>query len=112
MAPAAVYILTSASPRGEIETFNRNFAAATRAMDSQATLALWDDEGVSLLPSTKPIVDKKAIAGFLSDVMSTLAGAHMTKFESECFDVNVSGDWAFNGAPSISTWRFPGQATL
>ena len=26
--------------------------------------------------------------------MSSLAGAHMTKFESACYDVHVDGDWA------------------
>jgi len=78
----------------EIDAFNRSFANATRHMDNAATLALWDDDGVSLLPSTKPIVGKPAIARFLTDVMGSLQGAHMTKFESECHDVHVSGDWA------------------
>jgi len=78
----------------EIDAFNRSFANATRHMDNAATLALWDDDGVSLLPSTKPIVGKPAIARFLTDVMGSLQGAHMTKFESECHDVQVSDDWA------------------
>src|SRR5471032_591763 len=85
---------TAGSARTGIETFNRAFADATRHMDSQATLALWADDGVSLLPSTKPIVGKKAIAQFLSDVMASLQGAHMQRFESQCFDIEVSGDWA------------------
>lgn len=78
----------------EIDAFNRAFANATRTMDNAAILALWDDDGVSLLPSTKPIVGKAAITKLLTDVMASLAGAHMTKFESACFDVHVSGDWA------------------
>ena len=85
---------TAPASRAEIDAFNRAFAAATRHMDTQATLALWDDEGVSLLPSTKPIAGKPAIAKFMNDVMASLPGAHMTKFESECFDIQVSGDWA------------------
>lgn len=48
-----------------IETFNKSLDAATRSMDNAATLALWDDDGVSLLPSTPPIVGKKAIGKFL-----------------------------------------------
>jgi uncharacterized protein (TIGR02246 family) len=80
--------------RAEIEAFNRAFADATRRMDSGATLALWADDGVSLLPSTKPIVGKKAIAQFLSDVMASIAGAHMQTFESQCFDIEVFGDSA------------------
>lgn len=85
---------TSPAPHPEIDAFNRAFFDATRHMDTPGTLALWDDEGVSLLPSTKPIAGKAAITKFMNDVMASLAGAHMTKFEGECFDVQVSGDWA------------------
>jgi ketosteroid isomerase-like protein len=84
-APAASY--------PGIDAFNRAFANATRTMNSAATLALWDEDGVSLLPSTKPIVGKAAISKFMADVMLSLRGAHMTKFESKCHDVHVSGDW-------------------
>ena len=78
----------------EIDAFNKSFAKATRTMDNAAALALWDDDGVSLLPSTKPIVGKPAIAKFLTDVMASLPNAHMTSFESACYDAHVSGDWA------------------
>ena len=77
-----------------IEAFNRSFANATRTMNNAATLALWGDDGVSLLPSAKPIVGKPAISRFMTTVTASLAGAHMTKFESECHDVHVAGDWA------------------
>ncbi|HSS76597.1 MAG TPA: DUF4440 domain-containing protein [Thermoanaerobaculia bacterium] len=80
--------------RAEIEAFNRAFDEATRHMDSAATLALWEEDGTSLLPSTKPIVGKKAIAAFLQQVMSQLEGAQMEKFEDTCFDIQVSGNWA------------------
>jgi len=56
----------------DIDAFNKAFAKATRTMDNAATLALWDDDGVSLLPSTKPIIGKPAIAKFLTDVMASL----------------------------------------
>ncbi len=78
----------------DIDAFNNSFASATRAMDNVATLALWDDDGVSLLPATKPIVGKPAIAKFLTAVMASLSGAHMTSFEIACYDAHVSGDWA------------------
>jgi ketosteroid isomerase-like protein len=84
----------SATSHPEIDAFNRSFANATPTMDNAAILALWDDQGVSLLPSTKPIAGKPAITKFLTDVMASLQGAHMTKFESACHDIQVSGDWA------------------
>jgi ketosteroid isomerase-like protein len=94
--PLLLLTLALSSPLAhpQIEAFNHAFFDATRHMDTQATLALWDDDGVSLLPSTKPIQGKAAITQFMHDVMASLAGAHMTKFEGECFDIQESGDWA------------------
>jgi len=93
-APLASAQRATPGDNASIDAFNRAFASATRAMDNAAILALWDEDGVSLLPSTKPIIGKAAITKFLTDVTSSLAGAHMTGFESACFDVHVSGDWA------------------
>ena len=85
---------TAHSPSAEIAAFNRELDSATRHMDNAATLALWEDHGVSLLPSTKPIVGKPAIAKFLDGVTATISGAHMLEFQLECFDIEVSGPWA------------------
>ncbi|MBV8517055.1 MAG: DUF4440 domain-containing protein [Acidobacteria bacterium] len=86
--------VSAATPQHEIEQFNDAFAAATRHMDNAATLALWADDGVSLLPSTPPIVGKKAIGAFLDGVMKQLAGAHMESFDMRCHAIEVSGPWA------------------
>jgi uncharacterized protein (TIGR02246 family) len=80
--------------RAGVEAFNRAFDAATRTMDNAATLGLWEDDGVSLLPSTAPIVGKPAIRQFMDAVMASIPGGHMQAFESACFDIHVSGDWA------------------
>jgi len=80
--------------QAEIEAFNQRFAAATRSMDNAATLALWADDGISLLPSTDPILGKPALAAFLDKVVSSLPGAHMEKFEMECHDLLLSGNLA------------------
>lgn len=82
------------SPRADIESFNRAFADATRHMDNAATLALWADDGISLLPSAKPIVGKAAIAAFIESVTKALTGARMKHFDMTCHDIHVSGDWA------------------
>lgn len=86
--------VTTADARSGIEAFNRAFDQATRNMDNAATVALWEDDGVSLLPSTAPIVGKKAIATFMDDVLRQLPGAHMKSFEDHCFDIQISGDLA------------------
>jgi uncharacterized protein (TIGR02246 family) len=82
------------SPHAEIEAFNRKFEDATRRMDNSAIVALWADDGISLLPSTKPLVGKVAIAAFIDSSTSEIKGARMEKFELECFAIDVSGDIA------------------
>src|SRR5271170_4972398 len=84
----------SPDPRAEIAAFNRKLENATRLMDNTATLALWAEDGISLLPSTKPIEGKTAIAAFLEGVTAQIHGAKMEKFEWECFATDVSGDLA------------------
>jgi ketosteroid isomerase-like protein len=79
---------------GEIATFNAAMEDVTKRMDTAALLALWDDDGVTLLPSTKPIVGKKAVAAFLADVDKQLAGAHVRAFEMHCAGIVVEGDVA------------------
>src|SRR6476659_3710650 len=64
------------------------------ALDNAAVLALWEDDGTSLLPSTKPIVGKRQIGAFLDRVTRDNPGARMESFTLECFDIRVSGDWA------------------
>ncbi|MBU6199166.1 MAG: DUF4440 domain-containing protein [Xanthomonadaceae bacterium] len=86
--------LTAHAASTEIEAFNRAWADATRRIDNTAALALWEDDGVSLLPSTPPIVGKPAIAKMLDDIAKQVPGAHMRSFELQCHDIKVSGDWA------------------
>jgi uncharacterized protein (TIGR02246 family) len=78
----------------EIIAFNRRVSDATQRMDNAASLALWEDDGVSLLPSTKPIVGRTAIAAFLESATAPLKGATMETFDMRCFDIQVSGSSA------------------
>jgi uncharacterized protein (TIGR02246 family) len=85
---------SSPDPKAEIQVFNRRLEDATRSMDNAATLALWAENGISLLPSTKPIEGKAAIAAFLEGVTTQIHGAKMQDFKLECFAVDVSGELA------------------
>lgn len=78
----------------EIAAFNHALADATRRMDNATTVALWADDGISLLPSTPPITGKAAIAAFIDGVTKSLPGAHMLSFTLDCHDVEVAGAWA------------------
>ena len=81
-------------PPSGVQAFNQALIDATKRMDNAAVLALWENDGVSLLPSTPPIVGKTAITQFLNDVTSRMGPAHMTSFTMTCADPIISGDWA------------------
>ncbi len=82
------------SAQAEIEAFNMRLENATRSMNNAQIMALWAEDGISLLPSTKPMVGKAAIGEFLTSVTSQLQGARMERFEMHCSGIEVVGDWA------------------
>jgi ketosteroid isomerase-like protein len=106
----------AANPEQEIDIFNRDFRDATLRMDNAAAMALWDDEGVTLLPGLAPIEGKKTIAKWLDDVVARMPGYRVTVQENSFHDLQVSGEWASewgtthqvvqppDGKPAIDTW--------
>ncbi len=84
----------ASDPRKEVEAFNRQLENATRGMDNSALMALWAEDGVSLLPSSKPLVGKPAIAAFLNQVTAQLEGARMEQFDLQCSGIEITGNWA------------------
>lgn len=91
---AATFLWTAAARGAELDHFNHALESATRHMNNSETLALWEDDGISLLPSTPPIAGKKAIAAVLDTVTKQFPAARMEKFEMQCFNAVVSGSWA------------------
>lgn len=104
----ALIACNSASPSADlagVNAFNDAWAQATRAMDNTATLALWDDAGISLLPSTKPIIGKPAMSRYMDDVMKQLVGATMESFALRCYDIVVA-------APNATEWCIAHQVVI
>lgn len=96
------------NPQAEIERFNQKLENATRSMNNADLMALWADDGISLLPSTKPLVGKSAIAAFLDNVTAQIQGASMEEFEMKCFAIEVSGSWASEWCDEHQVVRLPG----
>jgi len=94
--------------RAEIEGFNHKLDAATRSMDNAATLALWAEDGVSLMPGSKPTVGKAAITAMLDGVTAQVKGAHMDLFQMHCEGIEVSGDLATEWCSEHQVVIFPG----
>jgi ketosteroid isomerase-like protein len=83
------------SGKAAIETFNKKFIAAHLKMDHALILSFWEDDGVSLLPDTPPLVGKLAITKFVENAIASMPGYHVTKQEIDFRDIRVVGDWAF-----------------
>ncbi len=99
----------SAGAQEGLDRFNRALDAATRHLDNVATMALWEDDGVSLLPSMPPIEGKKAIARFLDDVTTRYPGGHMVTFEMACHTIAISGDSASEWCSEHQVVHFGGS---
>src|ERR1700741_145601 len=104
----AAGVANAAAPQSGVEAFNKSLDAATRSMSKAAVLALWEDDGVSLLPSTPPIAGKNAIGKFLDDVMAAYPGGKMKSFDMQCHDIPISGDWASEWCTEHQFVQFPG----
>jgi ketosteroid isomerase-like protein len=98
----------AATPQSGIEAFNKALDSATRSMSNAAIMTLWEDDGVSLLPSTPPIAGKAAIGKFLDSVVAMYPGGQMKKFEMQCHDIQVSGDWGSEWCTEHQIVQFPG----
>jgi ketosteroid isomerase-like protein len=80
--------------QAEVERFNEATIDATKRMDEEATLALWEQDGVSLLPASAPVVGKPAIRAFLHKVLSSMPGARVRSFDMRCSGLEIEGDVA------------------
>ena len=86
--------LCAAAMPPDIAAFNRSFTGAVLQMDDAGLLALWEDDGVSLLPGKAPVAGKKAIARLLTETRALIPGAKVIVQEDRCSDAEVAGDWA------------------
>ncbi|MEA2336263.1 MAG: hypothetical protein QOE82_270 [Thermoanaerobaculia bacterium] len=82
-------LANAATPQSGVEAFNKAMESATRSMSNAGIMALWEDDGVSLLPSTAPVFGKRAIAKMLDDVVAMYPGGKMKKFETQCHDIRL-----------------------
>lgn len=78
----------------EIESFNRKFQELHLKMDNAGVLALWEEDGVALMPGQPPLVWKPAITAWLNKVTAGTAGSKVTAEDLQFHDIIVSGDWA------------------
>ena len=91
----------------EIEAFNGKFLEVTLRMDNAGLMALWAEDGVSLLPGMAPMISKKTIGAWLDDLVEKMPGYRVTKQENEFHDIQVSGDWASEWGTTVQVVQPP-----
>jgi ketosteroid isomerase-like protein len=100
-----------AAPSGfqtEITAFNRRLEDATKRMNTAEVMALWAEDGISLLPSTSPLVGKAAIAVFLDKVTAQLQNAKMETLELQCSPAEGDSNWATEWCDEHQVVLLPG----
>ena len=112
VAATAPVSQTASLDRSGIAAFNRAFDDAFRAMNNDGILALWEDDGVSLLPDTAPVRGKAAMTAMMKAVTSALPNATMQRFTNQCFDIEGSGDWASEWCLEHQVVAVPGKPTF
>lgn len=105
---------TPADPKAEIQAFNQKFINAHLRMDNPAIIAMWADDGVSLLPSMAPMVGKPAIAKFINDISAQMPGFKLVRESIDFRDIRVSssGDWASEWGLEVQAIEPPNQPAM
>jgi ketosteroid isomerase-like protein len=83
-----------ADSKSEILAFNEKFINAHLRMDDSAIIAMWAEDGVSLLPSMAPMVGRSTIGKFITDISAQMPGYKIVRERIDFRDIQVSGDWA------------------
>jgi ketosteroid isomerase-like protein len=82
------------SRKDELEKFNDHFRELHLRMDTAGIFALWEHDGVDLMPGEAPMIGKKVIKTWVEDILAKMPGYKVTKEEMEFHDIQVSVDWA------------------
>ena len=101
-----------ADPKAEILAFNEKFINAHLRMDNPAIIAMWAEDGVSLLPSMPPMVGRAAIGKFINDISAQMPGYKIVRERIDFHDIQVSGDWASEWGIETQGLQPPNQPTM
>jgi len=80
--------------RKEIEAFNKRYVELHLKMDTPAILALWEEDGVDLMPGEAALIGRKKISAWVEDILAKMPGFKVLKQDMEFHDTHVCGDWA------------------
>jgi len=99
-------------PKAQILDFNEKFINAHLRMDNPAIIAMWAEDGVSLLPSMPPMVGRAAIGQFINDISAQMPGYKIVREKIDFHDIQVSGDWASEWGLETQGLQPPNQPVM
>ena len=102
----------AADPKAEILAFNEKFINAHLRMDNPAIIALWADDGVSLLPSMAPLAGRANIGKFINDISAQMPGYRIVREKIDFHDIQVSGEWASEWGLETQGLQPPNQPVM
>jgi ketosteroid isomerase-like protein len=121
LALASLFLFLHSSPqtpappadrKAEILAFNENFINAHLRMDSPAIIAMWAEDGVSLLPSMAPLAGRASIGKFINDISAQMPGYKIVRERIDFHDIQVSGDWASEWGLETQGLQPPSQPVM
>jgi glyoxylase-like metal-dependent hydrolase (beta-lactamase superfamily II)/ketosteroid isomerase-like protein len=95
----------SGSDLSGIEAFRTAHDRAAAALNADALVALWTQDGIMLPSGLPPIVGKEAIGRFLHDTYASAEGAAYIRNEHKYLDTKVVGQWAFESGVFDTAWK-------
>lgn len=81
--------------RKSVDAVNKEIVRACQERDWDATLALWADDGVDLLPGLAPMVGKAKISAWLDSLRPQMEGTKMRYCTVDWQDIQIHGDLAY-----------------
>ncbi len=87
-----VFGARAASPREEIDAFNKRYVELHLKMDTAGIYGTWAEDGVSLMPGEAPLIGKKSIVAWVENILSQMKGYKVVKEEIDFHDIQISGD--------------------
>lgn len=118
---SACFSQTSAPPavRGQsdaqstsvaINELNSKLVDGCRNFDPDQTAALWDEDGVDLLPGMDPLVGKRTIQKWLKGVADQIKGAKILQCDVDWQRMQVAGDVAYEWGINTQTVQLPDRS--
>jgi uncharacterized protein (TIGR02246 family) len=97
LAAGALWVKAAGSDgerQKEIEAFNKRYVDLHLKMDTAGILALWEEDGVDLMPGDAALIGRKKISAWVEDMVAKMPGYKVMKQEMEFHDIHVCGEWA------------------